>query len=184
MSIRVAFSIIFFKICAFKLDAKFQSRVTTWSLKLSLHRQSVPFTCLSYLSSLSIFSLVSLSIPFEISSSNWRTWGWSKLGVGYEILIWMEGIATFWSWMTWASLGGTLGCDPKSCKIWGEGCLSNLLIITAIMGEILKFIFLFAEFYDWNWWLLVLHSRVGLVSVGLLKGGGPLLSTIVPGPNE
>lgn len=150
-------------------------------LKLTLPGESVPFICLSYLSSSSTFSLVSLSIPTETSSSNWETSRWSNLAWAANVNL------NKWVWYPLILHGKGLilrdtGVELRFCTFgWGTWA-SNLLMIAAIIWVRFLSSFVIFEFCCWNWRLLfflVFHSHVRPGKNRIRKAWGALLGEIL-----
>lgn len=98
------------------------------SLKLTLPNESVPWICLSCLSSSSTLSLVSLSTPTDTSSCCGGS-SYSRWGAGCGMLICMDRAGICWE--VGASGGRTVG-DSESWATGRGTWLSNLLIIVVI----------------------------------------------------
>lgn len=100
------------------------------SLKLTFPREFMPLICLTYLSSSSTLSFVSLPTPTDISS--WYYNVGIILGANCGMLIWMDCASMCWFWETRTSWAGMIGGEPESYvnggRIWSSSFLIILLI--------------------------------------------------------
>lgn len=91
-------------------------------LKFTLLSESIPLICLSYLSSSSTLSLVSLStevkpLPYTVELLG----GQIEEVEGCRLLILIKGLSILLVWALGAPFDGAPRVDPQSCTIGGGG---------------------------------------------------------------